>query len=157
MRLRDPGFEIRDRDLKDGRDSETQNPPKTILRDQSQTLPRFRDWAKIFRHPRFSWNHSITLLLGSSRVLRTKKNFPIRQMSSANTVWLVSADLKRAGSAKTKRERAQKILRDVTKVDMIRTCSPATPVSSSVRTKVHLFQLIEALIIFRLSLMDVSN
>ena len=48
-RLRDPGFEIRDRDLNSGRDSETQNHPKTILRDQSQALPRFRDWAKIFQ------------------------------------------------------------------------------------------------------------
>jgi len=56
----------------------------------------------------------------TSWVLRTKK-ISHQQMASAETVWLVSADLKRAGSAKTKRERAQKILRDATKVDMIRT------------------------------------
>lgn len=55
--------------------------------------------------------------------------------------------------------RAQKILRDVTKVDMIRTCSPATYSCEQFRSdeEVHLFQLIEALIIFRLPLMDVSN
>ena len=34
------------------------NHAKTRLRDLSKTLPRFRDPAKIFRDPRFSWYHS---------------------------------------------------------------------------------------------------
>ena len=55
--------------------------------------------------------------------------------------------------------RAQKILRDATTVDMIRTCSPATHSCEQFRSdeEVHLFQLIEALIIFCLTLIDVSN
>ena len=47
------------------------NHAKTRLQDLSKTLPRFRDPAKIFRDPRFSWYHSppltyILLILHSS-------------------------------------------------------------------------------------------
>ena len=40
-----------------------QNQPKTRLQHLSQTLPRFRDPAKIFQDPHFSRNHSIHLEL----------------------------------------------------------------------------------------------
>ena len=55
-RLRDPGFKIRDRDLK-----KHSRRKITRKRNLSQTLPRFRDRAKIFPNPRFSRNHSILL------------------------------------------------------------------------------------------------
>ena len=38
------------------------NHEKTRLRDLSKTLPRFRDPAKMFRHPRFSRYHSPPLI-----------------------------------------------------------------------------------------------
>ena len=40
-----------------------QNHLKTRLQHLSQTLPRFRDRAKIFQDPHFSRNHSIHLEL----------------------------------------------------------------------------------------------
>ena len=60
--------------------SETQNHPKTRSRDQSRTLPRFRDRVKIFRDPRYSRNHSIPPLLSQLLRLpfegRNPKGFP---------------------------------------------------------------------------------
>ena len=41
----------------------TQNHPKTTLQDSSQSLPSFRDRAKILQDPLFSRNHSIPLLV----------------------------------------------------------------------------------------------
>ena len=38
-----------------------QNHPKRRLRELSQTLPRFRDQAKVFRDPHFSKNHPMPL------------------------------------------------------------------------------------------------
>ena len=65
---RDPGFKIRDQDLKN-RASETQNQLKTRLRESSQTLSGFQDLVKIFRDPHFSRNHSIPLISYPEKVM----------------------------------------------------------------------------------------
>ena len=50
LRLCKTGFKIRDWDFKKLiRTSEMQNHPKVRVRDPWQTLPRFRDGAKIFQ------------------------------------------------------------------------------------------------------------
>ena len=137
-RLRDPGFEIRDRDLKSGRDSETQNHPKTILRDQSQTLPRFRDWAKIFQTQVFRGTmHSITLLLGSSRVLRfyELKKFPHQQMGKYSLASFCWPKLRRLREDEEGTRAEDCTWRNKGWYDQnLLTCS-LTPVSSSVRTR----------------------
>ena len=65
---RDPGFKIRDQDLKN-RASEMQNQLKTRPRESLQTLPRFQDGVKIFRDPHFSRNHSIPLISYPEQVM----------------------------------------------------------------------------------------
>ena len=80
-------------------------------------------------------------------------------MASANTVWLVSADLKRADSAKTKRNARRRFYVTWQRSIWSELAHLLTYSCDQFRSDedVHPFQLIEALIIFRLTLMDVSN
>ena len=54
------------------------NHAKTRLRDLSKTLPRFRDPAKIFRDPLFSWYHFATPISVTERSCAA----PISQLES---------------------------------------------------------------------------
>ena len=55
--VRNPSPRLVGKKFQDSKKVKT-NHAKTRLRDLSKTLPRFRDPAKIFRDPRFSWYHS---------------------------------------------------------------------------------------------------
>ena len=55
--VRNPSPRLFGKKFRDSKKVKT-NHAKTRLRDLSKMLPRFRDPAKIFRDPRFSWYHS---------------------------------------------------------------------------------------------------
>ena len=73
--VRNPSPRLFGKKFRDSKKVNT-NHAKTILRDLSKTLPRFRDPAKIFRDPRFSRYHSPPLMqinINRQKVLRYLK------------------------------------------------------------------------------------
>ena len=70
--VRNPSPRLFGKKFRDSKKVEA-NHAKTRLRDLSKTPPRFRDPAKIFRDPHFSWYHSPPLMGRNASIMHTSQ------------------------------------------------------------------------------------